>query len=293
MSTNASLQNISQSQLSILNNIRNMFDNQSSFPDFVIKCVDGDILTHKTMLVNIPYFSSMFSGEFRETAQNELVIPDISKKNLSVVLKSLYGFNFSELINEDTIKDKKGDMIFEGLSYRDREVIFSKLHMFGMETYLGDCISALYNKHGDLFRAFKFLETYDDIKDRNISQFKASSNIFFTTAETRLLSIPKISFLYLKSIEEMTLEIFTGFFGDDFVKTQFDFFVKKVKLLPLLNSTSDAKIKELLIDRFSKRELQYGYNSGRVDAINVIISDKYRCLSGKEILEKCNRNYLE
>lgn len=72
--------------------------------DFVVKTKKGKIInTHKLILCQLTYFSSLFGSSFKENKNNELIINDCDEQSFNLLLTYLYGGEIK--INEfETLK---------------------------------------------------------------------------------------------------------------------------------------------------------------------------------------------
>ncbi|CAI9550775.1 unnamed protein product [Staurois parvus] len=64
---------------------------KATFSDVIFKLDDGSISAHKPLLIcSCEWMSAMFGGSFVESANNEVILPNVSKSSMQAVLDYLY-----------------------------------------------------------------------------------------------------------------------------------------------------------------------------------------------------------
>ena len=170
------------------------FDNINSFPDFKITCKDNeDILVHKLFLSRSKYFHTMFCNNFSENTNNHVIFSDISKTNISFILKFFSGYKI----------DKH---FISKISLDELKCIFEKIHLFQIEEIYPLIVQFLYeHPESNIFDTYEYLSIYD------------TNKIFLPIFEHEFISLirtQKIEMI-IEHINEMTFEVFISNFGND------------------------------------------------------------------------------
>jgi hypothetical protein len=224
-----------------------LFNNPSSYPDFKIHCGDDVIDVHKVFLYTSPFFNTMFSNSYSESIQNYVCFNDISTENMTIVLKTFYGFDITEmLLDVDT---------------DDKIEIFRYIHMFDVSNLYGKCIESVFRDE-DIFRVYGRIINYDDVKKTVETHF---ANNFVKNLEKNLEK-------YVKEIDEMNLGKFINTFGNNFISDIFvymklDFMATETfcSLSPQMKNFLISGIQEKIIEK----NILY-YSRGRDHTIHFI-----------------------
>jgi hypothetical protein len=239
------------------------FDNENSFPDFKITCKnDEEILVHKIFLSRSIYFENMFRHNFSETNTHNAIFSDMSKLDMSFILKYFYGYKLNK------------NYIFS-ISLENSKLIFEKIHLFQIVDIYQTMVQFLYDHHEtNIFEMCNYLNLYDE-KKQFLHIFK---NKFVS-----LLRTQKIESI-IEYINAISYEAFISNFGEDVYNLLIEQMVEDFGTVCLFDCWVDIpkNIKALVVEKMNCKKDYYIY--GRDEAIRVINS-----MAGGDFVSK---NYL-